>query len=448
MDILIYIIALPILGILVFVHELGHFVVAKLNGIGVDVFSLGFGKELIGFTLGDTRYRVSLIPFGGYCKLRGEEAKDRNDNTEKDPKAWYNKPPLSRFATVIAGPVFNYLFAVVLMAALLYAGYKATYLSSQVTVLQDKSAPAMISGLRSGDTILSIDNKKIENFEQILPAVMFNAKRELEFTYLHEGATNHSHVTPVFNKQNGAAYIGVLPLFYSFVGSVGSNTPALEAGIKPGDEIKSIDGVKTAYFYQIEDFIEHKTNGQAVSLVISRATNNLTTTITNVVRLAGFNGRGYLGIEPDGSQSPKFSKVIRAGSLYGAFIGGIKQSDDLIIMTLKGLRAMVTGKIDVRKSVAGPLRILQFTGTIATRADLWYIIWFISYISIALGIANILPLPGFDGGHAIISFGEFVSRRRLPERARAVIEMIGLICIIMLGIFVVQNDIINMFFGK
>src|SRR5208337_3051804 len=100
MELLLYIIiGIPILGVLVFVHESGHFLVAKLNGIGVDVFSLGFGKELFGFTLGDTRYRVSLVPFGGYCKLRGEESNDRDENTEKDPKAWYNIPPLSTFPT-------------------------------------------------------------------------------------------------------------------------------------------------------------------------------------------------------------------------------------------------------------------------------------------------------------------------------------------------------------
>jgi regulator of sigma E protease len=394
---------------------------------------------------------VSLIPFGGYCKLRGEEAKDRDEKTEKDPGAWYNKPPLSRFLTVIAGPVFNYLFAVIIMGALLYAGYKATYTSPQVMVPLmpgNKSTPAMLAGLQSGDTILSIDNKKIDNFEEILPAVMFNVGKEMEITYLHGGTTNHSHVTPVFNKQMGAADIGVIPLFYSFIGSVLSNTPAFNAGLRPGDRLESIDNVKTEYFYQLDSYIKHKTNGQDVTLVIARAGKGATNILTNTVKLSGFEGRGFLGIEPDNYQAPKFSKIIKSGSLYAAFTGGIKESDDLVAMTLKGLQAMITGKIDVRKSVGGPLRILQITGTIATRADLWYIFWFIAYISIALGFANILPLPGFDGGHAIISLGEFVSGRRLPDRARAAIETIGLVCILLLFVFVVQNDIVSMFFGR
>jgi len=449
MGILIYIIALPILGILVFVHELGHYIMAKINGIGVDVFSLGFGKEVLGFTSGETRYRLSIIPFGGYCKLRGEESKDRDDKTESDPRAWLNKPPLSRLLTSIAGPFFNYVFAVILLSILLYVGYKAVYLTSQVEVLDDRSAPAMISGLRSGDTILSIDNKKIEKFDDILPAVMFNVNKKLELTYLHNGSTNHTHVVPIFNTNSGAAYIGVSPLFYCIVGSVISNTPAFMAGIQPGDEIRSIDNVKTDYFYKLHEYLSRKTNGERVTIVISRPDKILTNRIiTNSVILAGLNGRGYLGIEPDPSQSPRVYRIVRAVGVYPAFAGGLKEADDLIILTYKGIQAMVIGKIDVRKSVAGPLRILQFTGTIATRADLWYFIWFIAYISIALGFANLLPLPGLDGGHAIISVGEVVSGRKLPDRVRERIEIAGVIFIILLAIFVTQNDIINMFFGR
>ncbi len=451
MEILYYIIALPILGVLVFVHEFGHFIIAKLNGIGVDTFSIGFGKELVGFTIGETRYRISLIPFGGYCRIHGEESRDRAD-TVKDPRAWFNKPPLSRFSTVIAGPIFNYLFAVVIMAGLLYYGYRTTLISPQVMVIEHNSSgkptPAAESGLKSGDTIISIDNKKINSFDEITPAVMFNANKKLELTFLSGGKTNRSTVVPLFNKENGVANIYVYPLFYSYIGEVNSNSPAVESGLMPGDEIKSIDGVKTSYYYEVEKYIESKTNFNTVRIIIARADKKATNIITNMVKLSRFEGRGYLGIGPEGSRCPTISKVIKSGGLIAAFKDGLKESNEFISITFKGLEAMIIGKVDVRKSIAGPLRILQFTGVVATRTDFAFFLRFIAMISVALGFANILPLPGFDGGHAIISIAEFLSGRKLPDNARAVIEMIGLVSIIALAILVTYNDIINMFIRR
>ncbi|MGA2141558.1 MAG: RIP metalloprotease RseP [Brevinematales bacterium] len=451
MDILVYIIAIPILGVLVFVHEFGHYIIAKLNGIGVDVFSIGFGKELIGFTYGETRYRLSIVPFGGYCKLRGEESKDRDDKTEKDARAWLNKPPLSRLSTSLAGPVFNYFFAVILMTCLLYFGYNATIMTGQVEVMESPSAPAMAAGLRSGDTVLSIDNKNIEKFDDILPAVMFNVNKKLEMSYLHNGVTNRTSVTPRFNTNSGAAFIGVSPLYYSCVGYVVSNSPAFKAGMRPGDRIRSVDNVRMDYYYQFQDYMQTKSSGAVLNIDIARAELKnpaLTNNIRIKMSIPSGSAAGSLGIELDPSQSPRYMKKIKADGLIKSFIGGVNQSDDLIVLTFKGVQAMVTGKVDAGKSMAGPIRILQFTGTVATRAELWFLIWFMAYISIALGFANLLPIPGLDGGHALISIGEIVSGRNLPDKAREKIEIAGVICILLIMVFALQNDIINIFFRK
>jgi regulator of sigma E protease len=406
----------------------------------------------LAFKIGETRYRIALIPFGGYCRIHGEESRDRNENTVNDPRAWFNKSPLLRFLTVIAGPVFNYLFAVIIIAGLMYFGYKTVLISPDVTVVEHDSSgkptPAAESGLKSGDTIISINNKKIESFDDIMPAVMFNANKTIELTYLNGGKTNHSKVKPFLNQQTGVANIGVTPLYYSYVGLVNSNSPAMEAGIKPGDGIRSIDGYKMSYYYQVAKYIANRTNFETVKIVLARIEGRKTNTITRSIKLSRFEGKGYLGTEPDGTEYPSFSKVISSGGLFKAFKDAVRESDDYIIVSVKGIVAMISGKVDVSKSMAGPLRILQITGVIATRTDPAFFLRFVAIISVALGFMNILPLPGFDGGHAIISITEFLTGRKLPERARAVIEMIGLFSILTLAVLVTYNDIINMFLRR
>lgn len=438
------IIAILVLGVLVFVHELGHFTMAKANKIGVDAFSVGFGKELFGFTIGETRYRIGVIPFGGYCKMRGEESKDRPD-AAADPRALYNRPPLARLLAIVGGPVFNYLFAVLIMTVLFWVGYTDTVISPQIAVVQTgaegKPTPAWTSGLRSGDTIVSIHNTAIGSFNDIPKVVALNIDKEMEIVFLRNGATNRSKITPRYSQQSGMGFIGVNPLYFAKIGLVQTNSPALRAGLKEGDTIAAIDGRPIAYFYQISELIKDKANKNVVMKI------NRTNAAMDVsVRLDRFEGKGYLGVYP--SDMPTFKITNRASGPLNALYRGFVESNNFIVETLNGLIAMFKGKIDVQRNISGPVRIVQITGEVATKTDLVTLLRFMALISVALGFFNLLPFPGLDGGHVVINFIELITCRKFPDRARTYIEYAGLIFIVGLSIVVFFNDIVNIFLGR
>lgn len=439
--------AIIILDIVVLAHEFGHYIMAKINKIGVDEFSIGFGKELAGFTKGETRYKLSMLPFGGYCKLRGEENRDRAKEIAPDPKAMYNRPPLARLIAIIGGPLFNYIFAVILMAILFFIGFQETYITSDITVISSgadgKPTPAFLSGLKSGDRIISINGEKVESYTDIPRIIALRIDEPLDISYLRDGITNASQITPRYNDQAGMGFIGVSPLYLPVIGLVKTNTPAFKADIRMGDRITGVDGKNIQYFYQLQEILQSKAN-QEVELNIVRSNE----TILKKVILERFEGKGYLGIAP--GEVPNYQKKFKSKNIIEAFITGFNESNKLIIETIDSLKAMVKGKINLQRNMSGPVRIIQVTGDIVTKTnyDLVTITRFMALISIAIGFFQLLPFPGLDGGHIVFNTIELVSRRKFPEKIRFYIEYAGMLFIISLSIILFFNDIVNIFFGR
>lgn len=444
MDIFGILISIFILGILVFVHELGHFIMAKVNKIGVDAFSIGFGKELFGFTIGETRYRIGIFPFGGYCKMRGEETKDRPD-AAADPRAMYNRPPLARLFAIIGGPGFNYLFAILLMSLLFFFGFQDTLISPRVAVVQStadgKTTPAWDAGLRSGDTLLSINGVKIASFNDIPKLVALDIDKKMQITWLRGRTTNASHITPRYSQQSGMGFIGVNPLYLTKVALAKTNSPAALAGVQDGDEITSVNGKTVSYFYEITDLVQDKANTRIV-LGIKRTN----TALKLDVKLDRFEGKGYLGVYP--LDMPTYKVMNKASGPLDALAKGFKASNDFIVETINGLVAMFKGKIDVQRNISGPVRIVQFMSEVVMKTDFSTWVRFAALISVALGFFNLLPIPGLDGSHVVINFVEMITRKKFPERARTYIEYIGLVFIIGLSVVVFFNDIVNMIWKR
>jgi regulator of sigma E protease len=446
------------------VHEFGHFLMAKISGIGVDVFSIGFGKELVSWKWGETKYRIALIPLGGYCKMRGDETKDRNPKdapaekeeapvpAEKDPKAMYNRPPWARVLAVVGGSLFNYIFAILIFFSLFLFGYKDNVITPKVSVVEKTEdgspSPAYAAGLRTGDWIVSINGKPAETFSDIAQSVLLGVGDEKTLVYVRNGATNTAILTPVLSQKTGAGYVGIGPYelpVEPVIGGLVKNRPASDAGLKVNDRIISADGIEITSYAGLTNFIFANPN-KTVTFKIQRGDQTFDATLKLAAIVSTNNGAvvesGLLGIYPL-VKYETVEKEIRADNFFHAIALGFMEANTSIVRTWDGLVVMIRGKIDVQRHMSGPLRIIQVTSTIATHANFVKFLQFMAMISVALAFFNILPLPGLDGGHFLLNLFEWVTRIKPSEKVLTVIEYVGLFFIISLAAIVFVNDIFN-----
>jgi regulator of sigma E protease len=483
------IIAILVLGVLVFVHELGHFLMAKLGGIGVDVFSIGFGKELWGFTRGETRYRIGIIPFGGYCKMRGDESKDRKDKDkeidadipddkpdtetkpddedkpqEKDPRAMYNRPAWARVIAIIGGPVFNYIFAILVLSILFLAGFKETPVSPRITISPVSEElpvnPAKEAGLRNGDIILSMRWQKdnvftrvfnrtayrnidVTAYSDIISVIALNRGTEIEITYIRDNATNSVFVVPEWNEELGMGDIGIGMTYLPIVGYVVTNSPAETAEFQENDVIAAFDGTPITYYYEFQDLIAGKNPGDTIRLTIERDDD----VIEKRVRLTNREGAAFLGIAPGAVDTVEIHR--KSKNFFHSFAMGFVEANTMLSRQVwDGIVAMFRGSINVQKNMSGPIRIIQITGKVATQTNFVTLVQFMALISVALGFFNLLPIPGLDGAHFLINTFEMVTTIKPSEKVLIAIEYVGLFFLITLSVLVFFNDIVNIILGR
>lgn len=446
MNILGILIAILVLGILIFVHELGHYIMAKSTGIAVDEFAIGFGKELIGWQRGETRYRINIFPLGGYCKMRGEESKDRNkteaDQEEKtvpakDPHAMYNRPAWARVLAILGGPVFNYLFAVLLFSLLFMFGLKEERQDFTINVVPTNSqglpTPAVQAGLKDGDRLISINGKAVNNYAVLMEQAGMNARVSLPLVYLREGKTNTVTITPEKHPERGLGFIGVYPVYSPVAGMVYRKSPAEKAGIKTGDRILAVNGQKINSFYDMAIPLTNRA-GQPTAFLLEREGEKIEVTVTPEQKTEGI----YLGLVPHVIEKRY------ARNFFHAFWLGFKESNITLSEKIwTSLKTMFSGNIDVQKNISGPIRIVQITGKVAMYRDFNRLVQFMALISVALGFFNLLPIPGLDGGHFLINTFEMLTGIRPSDKVMTVVEYVGFIFIVLLSVVVLFNDVFN-----
>jgi regulator of sigma E protease len=426
-----------VLGVLVFVHELGHFLAAKRVGIRVLKFQLGFNPTVASFRRGDTEYSIGALPLGGYVKMAGESPEDveRDENGKiiRRSDEFLSKSKWQRFQVLIMGPTMNILLAFVLSAIVLYQGAEVASYEDQPPVagMVLPDSPAAKGGVRTGDRFLSVADHGVDTWEQFFIAIASRPDREVPLRIMRSGQEITLTVTPVVNSAQTRfeiADIGVLPDVHPLVRTVSPGQRAEKAGIKPGDVVLAVDDQPITFSGHLKDAIA-KHPEQPITLTVLRDGQQMK--IVATPQKSGSIGLLGIGIgDATKSIKPGFFEAIGMSVRKNIEYGG------LIFQTVWGLLTRETSP----KQLMGPVAIAQLSGE---SAQLGWIALFslMAMISLNLGIVNLLPIPVLDGGHIFIMALEGIARRDFSIRVKEKMLLAGFVVLMMLMVTVIYNDL-------
>jgi len=428
---------LIVLGILIFVHELGHFLIAKKSGVGVLKFSLGFGPKLIGFKKGETEYLISALPLGGYVKMIGEEPGEGVKEEDKN-KSFANKPVSSRAGIVFAGPVMNILLALLLFPVIYMLGiHVPEYMDKQPVVgyvLKDSAAEK--AGLKAGDIILAIDGRDIKTWETFESLIISNPDRKLRIDIKRVDNIIQKELTPIPSQHNGGGISGILPPMNPIIGGVVSGLPAEKGGLKTDDVILSVDGIQITHWAELQDAIQNS-EGKEKWLTVKRGEETLNLSVKP--KLNKETKIYVIGI------SPKQGFVAKKYSFPNAVITGTKKMAEMTVFTFVIIKKLFVGEVSI-KTLGGPLMIAQVAGQ-AAESGLTAFLSLMAMLSLQLGILNLLPIPVLDGGYLLFFGIEKLRGKPMQEKTMGIAQQVGMVLLILLMVFVTYNDILR-FVGR
>ncbi len=422
------------LGVLVFVHEFGHFLAAKLCGMRVDRFSIGFPPRAFGKTIGDTDYCVSWVPIGGYVKIAGmiDESFD-TEYLNRPPEPWEfrSKPIWQRIIVISAGVVMNMLLAFAIFWGITYFQERTIRLTTEIGHIVEAS-PAAEAGLREGDVITTVNGRAVANWEDVLREVYLeSAGTNVALTVSRGGEERSIVLKRVDVSDPNAAGVGILPAMTELaVGIVEPGLPADKMGLKPGDVFVSIDGTPVRDDQKVRSLIkEHAGKPLAFEWKRGDTVMSGTTTPTSDGRIGISFGIHYFGP----STTMRYS-LLEAFPHAAAEIGTVTR----VFAYQMGL--LITGKTPFSQSVGGPIRIAQMA-TQSAEMGLLTFLGFMAMLSISLAFLNILPIPALDGGHLLFLVYEGIFRREIPAKVKIGIQKAGFLLLLAFMAFVLYNDI-------
>jgi regulator of sigma E protease len=425
-----------ILGFMILIHEFGHYAAAKLLGVRVEVFSIGFGKRLLGFRRGDTDYRIAAIPLGGYVKMSGENPMDERSG---DPGEFMSHPRWHRFIIAIAGPAMNILFAVGLLTCVYMVRYEYPAVLDEPAVigwvLQD--TPAAKAGIQAGDRIVRLDGIQNPTWEQVIPREALNPNQPLEVTLERGGQLLNKTIVPEAYGPNQMGSAGWAPKEPSFpiTDLEPPGMPAEKAGMKLGDEIVSVDGQPIV---GLEAMIESlkRTKDKPIQITVRRNGQILAFTVQPVLSDIKGDQRYRIGI---GSAPMKVSSL----PLGAAFRKSVEQNKQGSLLILELVQKMVQRKISIR-SIEGPIGIGRAAGQAASKKGWTPLLELTAGISLNLGIFNLLPIPIMDGGVILLLFVESIIRRDISLRIKERIYQAAFVFLVLFAVMVIYNDVAKM----
>jgi regulator of sigma E protease len=431
------------LGIVVFVHELGHFLAARLVGIDVEAFSIGWGNPIFKKKIGSVEYRLGMFPIGGYCKMRGEnefkEAWENNASGVEPVKGtFFGASPLGRILVSFAGPLFNVIFAALVMSIIWGIGFEFQTLDNRIVLASELSAdryPADEAGFKTGDRIIEVNGKKTSYFHEVQENIAVNPDKLLPVTVDREGKTLTLMVRPSLDRSTGAGKIGVYFWTEPVVADLVPDGNAAIAGLLPGDRITRVNGETITHTIDIMRALEINSGVAAIDYIRDRVEHKTEIVLSR----SEDDGLGIIW--------PRVLYRTPALSPPAAVAKGVSESWKTLTISIKSLGLLFKG-IDLTEAVSGPVRITYMVGDIAAEgfgqsfgAGLRSMAEFLALISVALCVMNLLPLPILDGGLIILCIVEMIRRRPIHPKAIRAFQTVGVALIFGLMIFAVFGDI-------
>ncbi len=427
------------LMILVFVHELGHFLAAKMFGMRVERFSVGFPPRIWGFKKGDTDYCIGATPLGGYVKIAGmvDESMD-NEFLNQEPQPWEyrSKPVWQRMIVITAGVIFNMILAFFIFSGMIMTNGKLVVPVENVAGIYVTEQSILYEmGFRNDDKIIGVNGRNVEYFNDLVAPSALTAEN-LTYQVIRDGEEITIPVASSFlDSIQTRGFLDPSLILPSTPSGIAASTPAAEAGLQRGDKITGFNGQKIGYWIQLTDMIRSSPEGEAITFTINR------------------NGDIFdLEIIPEnkaiGIYAPDLDIAGGVRIDYGFFESvnaGWNETIDQTTGILQGFARMISGDISVRQNLGGPIAIANMTKQ-ATDSSGWIGFWTITaLLSITLAIMNILPIPALDGGHLVFLIYEAVARKEPTEKVKIIAQNVGFFIIVTLMIFVVFNDVIKLF---
>ncbi|HEY3130777.1 MAG TPA: RIP metalloprotease RseP [Acidobacteriota bacterium] len=418
-----------VLGVMIFVHELGHFVVAKMLKIRVEVFALGFGPRIFGFRRGETHYRVNILPLGGYVKMTGESFDDELTGSADE---FLSRPKSHRLAVAVAGPLMNILLAIGLITANFMSGVEVPAYFHEPPVIGsvEPHSAAERSGLQIGDKILSVGNTKTPTWQDVDLSIGTSPRRPVIITFERSGQIQSRTVVPEAVSEAEIGSIGVDHVIPPVVAMVDPHSPAERAGLRPGDQILKVRFGST----EVSNFPDTRrlvmeSEGKPLEFTIRRGDQIFTRTITPI-KINGLVRIGY---------APPNPTIIEKFGLGQALKEALERSYKLTVITFSIVGKILTGEASI-KAMSGPIEIAKYSGA-AARAGAGQLMTFMALISLQLGIFNLFPIPILDGGVIFLLLLEGLMGRDLSLRVKERIFQIGFIFLILLMGIVIFNDL-------
>lgn len=437
-----------VIGLLILIHELGHFIVARWSGVGVERFSIGFGPVLLRWRGKETEYCLSAIPMGGYVKMSGEENPLEGDGSAvADPaKAFSLKPLWARTVIVFAGPGMNFALAAVIFAGVFVLVGRP--MLPPVLGPIEPDGPAARAGLETRDRILAADGRPVAHWEALSRAVKEADGKSIQLT-VRRGASEFSvALTPtrsiardLFGDPHEVWGIGTRPYLPPKIRDVLPSYPAAAAGLQSGDTVVAVGGMPVATWDELAEAIRKRPE-QEVELTVERGGEILTVAVTpKLVTERTVSGEeievGRIGISPASSVIYVRSDPVRAVGL------GIVRTGKITALTAVGFWKLITGQLPT-STLGGPIQIAVVAGKQA-KQGLMSLAFFTAVISVNLAILNLLPVPVLDGGHLLFFAIEGLMGRPLSVRKRELAQQVGFVLLVLLMVFAVYNDLTRIF---